>query len=495
MTTTQVDTAQVAPNNQGIKRKIGNAASLFANDAVTRAITFVIYMLISRYLGAEEFGQLSLTLAIFYLLQSLAPAGLKILVMREVARDRSATNQYFVNGSLVAMGTSVLALGILLIFLYLVGYSKDTVNIVLLVSVGLIPFSMAAISEAIFQAWEQIRFITIANVPLNIARGLIAFWLLSRNGNLISIAYLFLATYVITLLVEWLLYFVFIDRPTLKIDLHFSFDLLRSSATFLALQSVIAILGSFLLIVLSKIASETDAGFYNAASQIMSPIILFCQSIAMSLFPAMCRRYDAGLSPFRNFSEQLAEILNIFTIPAAVGLFVLAEPILLLLYGNQEFLAASTVLRISAVILVFKGITSVLGRMLIASKNENTLFKILVIELIVHVILGIAMTLWLGLIGAAIATLLTAVLEIILHIVPVWKALKGFRLETSLWKPFIASIVMAAYIIFVQGAGVGIVVVILTAVMVYAIVWLALSIWTAGGFQQLKSNYIRQWSE
>jgi O-antigen/teichoic acid export membrane protein len=495
LTTTRVDTANVVPDGRGVKRKVGNAASLFANDAVQRAITFVIYMLISRYLGAEEFGQLSLTLAIFYLLQSLAPAGLKILVMREVARDRSATNQYFINGSLVAMVTSILALGILLIFLSLAGYSQDTVNIVLLISVGLIPFSMAAISEAIFQAWEQIRFITVANVPLNIARGLIAFWLLSRNGDLISIGYLFLATYVVTLLVEWSLYFLFIARPELKIDLRFSFDLLRSSATFLALQSVIAVLGSFLLIVLSKIASETDAGFYNAASQIMSPIILFCQSIAMSLFPAMCRRYDAGLSPFRNFSEQLAEILNIFTIPAAVGLFVLAEPILILLYGNKEFLAATTVLQISAGILIFKGITSVLGRMLIASKNENTLFKILIIELIIHVILGIAMTLWLGLIGAAIATLLTAVLEVILHIVPVWRALKGFHLEASLWKPLIASLGMAAFITFVRGAGAGIVVILLSAVMIYAMIWLALSIWTAGGFQQLKSNYLRQWSE
>jgi hypothetical protein len=105
------------------------------------------------------------------------------------------------------------------------------------------------------------------------------------------------------------------------------------------------------------------------------------------------------------------------------------------------------------------------------------------------------MTLWLGLIGAAIATLLTAVLEVILHIVPVWRALKGFHLEASLWKPLIASLGMAAFITFVRGAGAGIVVILLSAVMIYAMIWLALSIWTAGGFQQLKSNYLRQWSE
>ena len=55
MTTSQIGTVKTHPDHQGVKRKVGNAASLFANDAVQRAITFVIYMLISRYLGAEEF--------------------------------------------------------------------------------------------------------------------------------------------------------------------------------------------------------------------------------------------------------------------------------------------------------------------------------------------------------------------------------------------------------------------------------------------------------
>ncbi len=481
--------------NIGLKHKARNTASLLVNDAVTRAVTFVIYMLISRYLGAEEFGQLSLTLAIFYLLQSLAPAGLKILVMREVARDRENTNRYFVNGSLVAGALSLLALLALLLFLEIMGYSQNTVNIVLLVSFGIVPFSLSAICEAIFQAWEQIRFITIANVPLNLLRGALAWWLLSRTGSLLPIGWLFLATYVITFLMEWALYAVFITRPKLEFDLGFAWKLLKSSATFLGLQSVIAVMGSFLLIAISKIASEADAGFYNAANQLMAPIILFCQSVAMSLFPTLCRRYDAGLPAFKRFSTQLAEFLNVFTLPAAVGLFILANPILLLLYDNPDFLAASVVLRITAWNLIVKGLTSVLGRMLIASQREKVLFRILIVELVFHVILGIGLTLWLGLVGASIATLLTALLEIVLHWIPVRKVVGQFDLGAAFWKPLAASLAMGLYLILAVGAGMNLWLMILSAAAIYGIFWLALSAWASGGLRQFKAAFIRQWSE
>ncbi len=481
--------------NTGLKDKARNTASLLVNDAVTRAVTFVIYMLISRYLGADEFGQLSLTLAIFYLLQSLAPAGLKILVMREVARDRQDTNRYFVNGSLVAAATSLVALLLLLVFLEVMGYSQDTVNIVLLVSFGIVPFSLSAICEAIFQAWEQIRFITVANVPLNLVRGVLAWWLLSRTGSLLPIGWLFLATYVVTFLMEWGLYALFITRPKLEFDLGFAWTLLKSSTTFVALQTVIAALGSFLLIVISKITSEANAGFYNAANQLMAPIILFCQSVAMSLFPTLCRRHDAGLPAFKRFSTQLAEFLNVFTLPAAVGLFILADPILLLLYDNPDFLAASIVLRITAWNLVVKGLTSVFGRMLIASQREKTLFRILLVELVFHIVLGVGLTLWLGLVGASIATLLTALLEIVLHWLPVRKVVGQFNLGAAFWKPLASSLAMALYLLLVLNSGMHVLLMLLSAAAVYGVFWLAVSAWTNGGLRQFKAAFIRQWSE
>src|SRR5438552_17047754 len=96
----------------GLRRSLGNAASILASDVVNRGTSFVLYALVARYLGAFAFGQLSLALTLFYTFQVLAAAGLRTLVVREVARDKEKTNFYLINGSMTVVGTCVLSIGV-----------------------------------------------------------------------------------------------------------------------------------------------------------------------------------------------------------------------------------------------------------------------------------------------------------------------------------------------------------------------------------------------
>src|SRR5437762_882548 len=151
-----------------LRRIAANAASMLTSDAVNRATTFVLYALIARHLGSYEFGQMSLALTLFYLAQVFALAGLKQVIVRAVARDRSTTSQYLTNGSLILCLSTLLSVAGLLLFVLLLGYSTDTTTVILLISVGLLPYSLSAICEAVFQAWERMRYIAYANVPANI---------------------------------------------------------------------------------------------------------------------------------------------------------------------------------------------------------------------------------------------------------------------------------------------------------------------------------------
>src|ERR1700730_16461205 len=83
-------------------RKAGaNALSILTSDVMNRATSFVMYALVARRLGAQEFGQLSLAFSLFYMFQVFAIAGLKVLVIRQVAKDRSQTNLYFINRCMI----------------------------------------------------------------------------------------------------------------------------------------------------------------------------------------------------------------------------------------------------------------------------------------------------------------------------------------------------------------------------------------------------------
>jgi O-antigen/teichoic acid export membrane protein len=97
------------------RRTTGNAVSLLASDVANRAATFVLYALVARYVGASDFGRMSLALTFFYVFQTFAVAGLKTLIIREVAKDRTKTAQYLVNGSAVVVVTSLVSISILLL--------------------------------------------------------------------------------------------------------------------------------------------------------------------------------------------------------------------------------------------------------------------------------------------------------------------------------------------------------------------------------------------
>ena len=129
----------------GFRRLSGNAASLLVSDVVNRGTTFVVYALIGRYLGSYEFGQLALGLSLFYIFHVLSALGLRKLITREVAKDRSKTGLYIVNGSFLIVLASLASVVGLTLFILLMNYSADTRLIIVLLALGLLPQSLSAI--------------------------------------------------------------------------------------------------------------------------------------------------------------------------------------------------------------------------------------------------------------------------------------------------------------------------------------------------------------
>ena len=71
-----------------------NALSILTSDVMNRVTSFVLYALVARHLGAQQFGQLALALTLFYTAQVFAVAGVKTLIVRQVATDRARTNRH-----------------------------------------------------------------------------------------------------------------------------------------------------------------------------------------------------------------------------------------------------------------------------------------------------------------------------------------------------------------------------------------------------------------
>src|SRR5258708_2348932 len=209
----------------------GNALSILTSDVMNRATSYVLYAMVARNLGAFEFGQLSLALTLFYVFQVSAVAGLKILIVRQVARNRSQTRLYFINGCMIVVLSSLLSLGVLYAFVRLLHYPPATNLVILLLSLGLLPYAISAVCEGIFQAWERMRYIAYVNVPVNVAKMAGAYLLLSRSQGLYTVILILLSSFFTIAAVEvWLLFRRF-PSPPASICFSFLLATLRSAST------------------------------------------------------------------------------------------------------------------------------------------------------------------------------------------------------------------------------------------------------------------------
>jgi len=473
----------------------GNALSILTSDVLNRAASFVLYAMVARHLGAFEFGQMALALSLFYMFQVSAVAGLKILIVRQVAKDRSQTRLYFNNGCAIVAVSSFASVAALFLFVRLMHYAPATNWIVLLLSLGLFPYAISSVCEGIFQAWEKMQYIAWVNVPANIAKMAGAYLLLARGRGLYTVILVLLTAFFVVALTEvWLVLNRFPAQQAASVSLRFCWTTLRSSVTFLAIDKVIAIESSLNIILLSKLATETEVGLYSAATQLLVPLVLVYQSIAQSIFPVMCRGVGPGFQDLKRIVEQALELLLALALPVAAGVFFLSPWGLSLLYKNPAFLQAVPALRILAWTLIFQVFSYVLGQVLLATHREKVTLRIVIVDVLITLLAGTLLIERFGLLGAALSLFLTRLAAAIQHYIPVSRLLSGIPVGKVTWRPVVAGSCMAAYLVLAMRQG-GFFVAAVSATLVYGAALLALAILASGGIRQFRNKYRLLWSE
>lgn len=471
-----------------LKKVSANALSILSSDVMNRATSFVLYALVARHLGAHEFGQLTLSFTLFYAFQVFAVGGLKTLVIRQVAKDHTQTARYFLNSCLIVTLTSIASIAAVWGFVYLMHYPRSTSMVILLLSFGLLPYTFSAICEAIFQAWEQMRYIAYVNVPVNIAKVGATFLLLSEDRGLYTVILVLLACLAAIAIAElWIVVRRFPVRGA-SLDSRFAWATARAASTFLGIDGTTAIMASTNVILLSKLSGETEVGLYSSASQLLVPLLLVYTSMAQSIFPMMCRKIDPGYRSLKKIAEQAMELLMVLALPAVAGLYFLGDRVLALLYKNPAFVQAFPALRIMTFVLIFQVFTSVLGQVLVASHREKVTLRIVAVDTVVNLLVGWPLISLYGLRGAAVAWFLTRLADCIQHYIPAANLLSGIPVLRLIWKPVVAAGCMALYLALPPAGQVSLLTGV-SATLIYGAALFGLAVWASGGLHQFKEKY------
>jgi len=113
-----------------------------------------------------------------------------------------------------------------------------------------------------------------------------------------------------------------------------------------------------------------------------------------------------GSEESKRFFGQVYKALSSFCIIGVSGLVVLAKPIASILY-QKDFFSAWSISCVLIFSVLFHALSGCLGTIYTSAKKTKFLFYSTGIGAIVNIILNVILIYWLGIIGAAIATLIS----------------------------------------------------------------------------------------
>jgi len=412
--------------------------------------------------------------------------------MREVSKDTTKTKLYLINASAVVAATSLLSILLLKLFTLVMNYSVDTTSVIFFLSLGLLPFSLSVVCDALFQGREKMHYIAYSNLIASIFKVVLVLVLLVQGFSLTYLVLAFLLSHVVGLFIKWLFLLKDIGKPQFRIDLSFCIRILKSTITFLGINCVSAVMQSFNTILLSKFTSEVEVGLYNAAHQLLVPLGVLFESIAISVYPAMCRSFESGIHKLKKIMESVLEFIVVLLLPASVLLFFSAESLLLMFYGKSDFSQSAIILQIVVWAFILRVTGKVFGLALVASMNEKKTLQILTIDLISLIVLGFIFISQYGLIGSAITMVLVRIIDFVQHYIPVLRLFKKIPMGQLIWKPIAASLCMALF--FYSFHEFNFILIAISASVTYVVAFLGIVIISVGGIEQLKIRYLQLWT-
>jgi O-antigen/teichoic acid export membrane protein len=162
-------------------------------------------------------------------------------------------------------------------------------------------------------------------------------------------------------------------------------------------------------VLLSLWRSSAEVGWYNVAYNLIFTLLILSSGFNSALVPSLSRQYRSDPAAVGRFYLNAIRLLWAVALPVAVGGALLADRLIVLLYGSA-YAPAGPALRVLIWVLPALTITSLCGAITTVLHRERSTARINV----VNAAFNIALNLWAipryGLMGAAVMTVATELL-------------------------------------------------------------------------------------
>lgn len=360
--------------------------SLFQNlrwlgsaSLISKPVWFLFLIYAARVLGPADFGAYLALFSLSLLLSSVLELGLDVQITQSISTAKENVLRLATQSILLRLATSILLslFGFVVFTLFYADTYPSTIFIAAF-SIGLIQFLLNHF-RAIFRGMERLDLESISLLLEKVGVPVFLFFWLGTQPTfdifLISLA----STLGISLACTFMLLFAGVWRlhnATSSRSIQPAGALIRQAFPFAVMNfSLIwfARIGSTLI---ERVLTQKDAGYLGVGTRFLDALTVIPSTLSAVTYPVLCRITDSPRL-FAELCTLTSRIANASTLVIVGILYFFSEQITVLVFGD-EYLAASSVVRIYSMTMLVLSQVFVIGAAVAAMRLQHQANKWLI---------------------------------------------------------------------------------------------------------------------
>lgn len=419
-------------------------------------LLFFAYTQLFRYLGPYRSGQFQFVLSYATLFGVVIDFGIQQYIIKKISEEPGRAKHYFHNFWAVESLLIIVVYGAMIAVATLNGYEPIVKQAIMVAGLGValngLMYPFLSVMSA-FTDLKKVAFLNFLNSAINVT---VIFATIAVGGSIVMLV----TQQVIYAVVALLFYYRFVQKhigsPDLLkglagLDFGLAKRILVAAGPFALLVGFSTIYNRIDVVLITKILDYTQTGLYTAAYKFFDLIAFFPAVVSHALYPVFTSLMSGGRKEqVRELLEKYMRLMVALALPMAVGGMLLAKPIIVLLAGEQ-FAEAAPVLAIlvwaPALLFMYIVVNSIVV-------SQLTKFATIITgaNVIINVVGNLILLPRIGIVGAAIMTLVSESIQGAFYFYFVRTRITRFRFFGILWQPVMASATMGVLVWYLKDA-------------------------------------------
>ncbi len=380
-------------------RIVRNSTYLTLAYIVQKLLSFGFFVYYSRSIDYLNTGKFVFAISFTTIFGILVDLGLNPVLIREIARFKERAQNYLSTVLFIKSLLAFVSYGAIILLIKVLNYPQDTRYLVYLAGVVMLIESFTLSIYAVFRGMQNFKYEAIGTIIFQIIVMITGIVGLIVTNRVIILGYAIIAGAISNFLfANWNLYKHTWVRLKLVYERSTILTLLKSAWPFFIAGVFTKLYAYIDIVLLSIISGESYVGWYSVAYKLTYAIQFFPMAVSNSLYPAFSKLFVTSRGNLHSLFEQSAFFMLGLSIPIALGVNFLAEPLITNPNLWPTYLESVPALRISILGLPFIFISFMASSFLNACNRQkintvnigialgiNTLGNLLLIPIYKHV--------------------------------------------------------------------------------------------------------------